>query len=202
MRFAYADPPYPGQSRALYADHPDYAGEVDYAALVERLEDEYPDGWALSTSAQALPYVLSLCPCQVRVAAWYKTNAPPIRITRGWIWSWEPIIVCGGRPGRDPVRDALAAGIPNGSIPGQKPDAFSRWMLNLLGAEQGDRIDDLFPGSGAVSRLLASWSSQGVLYSGPREGWDETLLAQTLDGSEAKRKRRYRAGTGDMHRGI
>jgi hypothetical protein len=35
---ALADPPYPGQSKKHYADHPDYAGEVDHAELVERLE--------------------------------------------------------------------------------------------------------------------------------------------------------------------
>jgi hypothetical protein len=36
MRLAYADPPYPGKAE-LYADHPDYAGEVDYEALITRL---------------------------------------------------------------------------------------------------------------------------------------------------------------------
>ena len=62
MRFAYADPPYPGQSKRLYGDHPDYAGEVDHTALVDRLVSEYPDGWALSTSVEALRGVLVLLP--------------------------------------------------------------------------------------------------------------------------------------------
>ena len=43
IRIGYADPPYPGCAH-LYKDHPDYAGEVDHAALVERLRSEY-DGW-------------------------------------------------------------------------------------------------------------------------------------------------------------
>lgn len=43
MRLAYADPPYPGCA-ALYKDHPDYAGEVDHAALLRTLQDNY-DGW-------------------------------------------------------------------------------------------------------------------------------------------------------------
>lgn len=30
MRIAYADPPYPGQARKHYGQHPDYAGEVDH----------------------------------------------------------------------------------------------------------------------------------------------------------------------------
>ena len=40
MRIAYADPPYPGCAH-LYADHPDYAGEVDHADLLARLNAEY-----------------------------------------------------------------------------------------------------------------------------------------------------------------
>lgn len=46
MKFAYADPPYIGQAKRLYGDHPDFAGEVDHAALIVDLL-RY-DGWALS----------------------------------------------------------------------------------------------------------------------------------------------------------
>ena len=70
---AYADPPYPGKAR-LYQDHPDYGGEVDHAELIERLAAY--DGWALSTSAEALPAVLAVCPLGVRVAAWHRRRAP------------------------------------------------------------------------------------------------------------------------------
>jgi DNA modification methylase len=176
MRFAYADPPYPGQSAALYGDHPDFAGEIDHAQLLAELDTRWPDGWALSTSAVALAEVLALCPPGVRVAAWYKSNSPPIRSTGRWIWTWEPVIVRGGRlaaPGR--VRDALYAGVPARSakqIPGQKPEAFTRWMLELLGAQPGDTVDDLFSGSGAVQRVLHAWQAQGSL----------ALWHPTLDG--------------------
>jgi hypothetical protein len=74
MRIGYADPPYPGQSAKHYADHPDYAGEVDHAALVERLERDY-DGWVLHTSSPALRDVLPLCPPDARVMAWVKPFA-------------------------------------------------------------------------------------------------------------------------------
>jgi len=37
LSMAYADPPYPGQAKRHYGDHPDYAGEVDLGALIERL---------------------------------------------------------------------------------------------------------------------------------------------------------------------
>lgn len=49
MRLAYADPPYIGCAH-LYRGHPDYAGEVDHAALIERLESNF-DGWVLHASA-------------------------------------------------------------------------------------------------------------------------------------------------------
>jgi hypothetical protein len=72
-RFAYADPPYPGKA-GYYRGHHDYAGEVDHAELLRRLSTY--DGWALSTSAAALPAVLALCPPEVRVAAWHRGERP------------------------------------------------------------------------------------------------------------------------------
>lgn len=42
MRFAYADPPYPGKAKY----YPEKT-EVDHASLIGRLATEYPDGWAL-----------------------------------------------------------------------------------------------------------------------------------------------------------
>lgn len=71
-RFGYADPPYPGKAARYYKDHPDYAGEVDHRLLIESLVNEFPDGWALSTSAESLRDVLLLCPPDVRVAAWVR----------------------------------------------------------------------------------------------------------------------------------
>ncbi len=41
MRFAYADPPYPGNA-GIY---PEREG-VDYRELIARLRAEFPDGWA------------------------------------------------------------------------------------------------------------------------------------------------------------
>ena len=44
MKFAYADPPYPGLSSRHYRQHPDFNGEVDHKQLVERLVQNY-DGF-------------------------------------------------------------------------------------------------------------------------------------------------------------
>lgn len=102
LRLAYADPPYPGKSRRYYGKHPDYAGEVDHARLIAQLAEF--DGWALSTSAQALQSVLAMCPDGARVAVWVRGERP----TRSGapLNAWEPVIYWGGR--RDPSRFTTA----------------------------------------------------------------------------------------------
>lgn len=165
LRLAYADPPYPGKSR-LYVGHPDYAGEVDHVRLIRRLCLEY-DGWALSTSAEALPRVLVSCPPGARIAAWVRGERPT-RSARP-LNAWEPVIYYGGRavtvePSSTDRRrlDALVHHArPRLTDPrrviGAKPAAFCRWLFDLLGAQPGDHLDDLFPGSGGIARAWASY---------------------------------------------
>jgi len=45
-----------------------------------------------------------------------------------------------------------------GRVIGTKPAAVCRWIFDLLGAQPGDILDDLFPGSGAVSRAWAAYA--------------------------------------------
>ena len=45
-----------------------------------------------------------------------------------------------------------------GRVIGTKPAAVCRWVFGLLGAGPGDSLDDLFPGSGAVSRAWAAYT--------------------------------------------
>jgi len=197
-RLAYADPPYPGMAARYYRDHPDYGGEVDHAALIRRL-CRY-DGWAVSTSAAALPAVLALCPPPVlevvRVAAWHRGERP----TRAWhpLSAWEPVLYVPARP-LDPTRhpagdpsrgtggtrrvDSLVHGIaPMTTLPGRvigtKPAVFCRWLFDLLAALPGDDLDDLFPGSGAVTR---AWQTYNHHPSPPAEG--DTSTAAGHDGS-------------------
>ena len=167
MRFAYADPPYVGQSKRLYGDHPDYAGEVDHAELIDRLNREF-DGWALSLSQKSLQYILSLCPDDVMVLAWMKPNAPPFG--DGRMYAWEPVILRGGRNPTVPTRTALVQVIQ--SLPhvvgpdhviGQKPRAFCRWLFASAGLTPEDEFVDLFPGSGAVGKEWELWCNQGRL---------------------------------------
>lgn len=161
MRFAYADPPYPGFAH-YYVGHPDYGGEVDHRELVSRLQAY--DGWALSTSAEALPFVLSLLQdVDVSVAAWFRGGRPgAVKRPRS---SWEPVVYAGGRhvvadTGR--VDDALvhrarARTTDPGRVIGAKPAAFAFWMFELLGARPGDTLDDLYPGSGGIGRAWAAF---------------------------------------------
>jgi len=52
MKIGYADPPYPGCAH-LYKGHPDYAGEVDHALLIERLEADLTAGSCTPTPPQS-----------------------------------------------------------------------------------------------------------------------------------------------------
>lgn len=211
LRLAYADPPYPGRARRYYGDHPDFAGEVDHEALIASLAAY--DGWALSTSADALRDILPLCPAGVKVAAWHRGERPH-GTARGPLNAWEPVIYLGGRPTIDlscragvdtsspgqrdashaaendasprglrdtshadprdtsplaPGRrtDSLiypgrARGTDPARVVGAKPAAFCRWVFDLLGARPGDQLDDLFPGSGGVTRAWAAFSQDGA----------------------------------------
>jgi hypothetical protein len=120
----------------------------------------------LPTSAEALPAVLALCPDGVRVAAWHCGERPTP--SRWPLHAWEPVIYQGGRQlitsGQRRV-DSLVCGIGPldilpGPVIGARPAAVCRWIFTLLGAAPGDTLDDLFPGSGAVSQAWAAYTSQ------------------------------------------
>lgn len=164
-RFAYADPPYPGKAY-LYRGHPDYGGEVDHAVLLSRLATY--DGWALSTSAAALPDVLALAVAQglrVRVAAWFR-GARPHATARFPLNGWEPVVyVPVASAGGHDRTDVLTHGVSPlltlpGRVIGAKPPAFCRWIFDLVGATPTDELDDLFPGSGIVGKVWQAYTGQ------------------------------------------
>jgi hypothetical protein len=45
-------------------------------------------------------------------------------------------------------------------VTGAKPAAVCRWIFDLLGAAPGDTLDDLYPGSGAVTRAWAAYTTR------------------------------------------
>lgn len=155
MRFAYADPPYLGCGKLYAANHADALDCNNpewHRALIVRLCDEFPDGWAMSLSSPSLRTILPMCPDDARVGAWvkpfaiFKPNVNPA-------YAWEPFIWRGGRKGdrsRATVRDWVSANITlKRGLTGTKPDTFCCHILNVLGFEPEDEIVDLFPGTGA-----------------------------------------------------
>ncbi len=160
MKIAYADAPYLGC--ASYYDHPDAARYDRLSAhmeLIERLGDEFPDGWAMSLHTPSLRKILPMCPDDCRVGAWVKPFAsfkPSVRIA----YAWEPVIFRGGRKrdrSEQTVRDFIACNITmERGFCGAKPEAFCWWVFDLMGLQSDDEFVDLFPGSGAVG---AAWQS-------------------------------------------
>src|SRR5437870_4827984 len=144
MRVAYADPPYPGCA-SYYVERT----EVDLGMLVTRLKNEFPDGWALSTSSPMLYTALSACPDDVRVMAWVKTFCS-FKPNINPAYAWEPLLVRGGRRrtrAHETVRDWCATPITlKRGLVGAKPDAFCRWLFDVMGLEASDELVDLFPG--------------------------------------------------------
>jgi hypothetical protein len=166
VNLVYADPPYPGQAKRHYGDHPDYAGEVELSTLIATLQGY--DGWALSTSNRALADVLALTGPR-RVLAWCKPIAPPF--PGHGVYGWEPVVVSPARPPASDLRDTLTASPeqytfrpkPEGYVTGSKPPAFCRWLFAWLGAAPGDEFTDLFPGSRAVTDAWDRFSRQLTL---------------------------------------
>jgi hypothetical protein len=54
------------------------------------------------------------------------------------------------------VRDWFV-GIPTRKkgLPGAKSDEFNDWILDLLNFQEGDVLDDLFPGTGGMGRATS-----------------------------------------------
>jgi len=160
---AIADPPYIGCA-GFYEENE----EVDHEKLVERLVDEYPDGWALCMHSPSLKQILNYCPDDVRVMAWvkpfavFKPNVNPA-------YSWEPVIVRGCRKRtreQDTVRDWVAANITlRRGMVGVKPDEFSYWLFEVLNLRPGDTMDDIFPGTGAITKAWQKWQQMYTFMS-------------------------------------
>ena len=161
MSFAYADPPYLGSAKRYANEHAEASAydSVDaHRDLIDMLVVKYPDGWALSCSSTSLQTILAMCPQGIRIAAWVKPFAAFKRNVRN-AYTWEPVIVSGGRmsskDGAPVTRDHLAESITLvKGLCGAKPERFCIWVLAMLGYVPGDRVDDIFPGTGVMARVL------------------------------------------------
>lgn len=174
MRLAIADPPYLGRAQRWYGvggrasggglhradEHPDAAEWDDPARhqqLVMDLVDRY-EGWAVAAAPTSIATYLAVVPPGTRMLVWHKPNAVPSahRVR----WSYEPVFVFTppGRRQHDDglsMQDVLVAPVQRG-FAGAKPPSWTRWVLDAMGFHpRADTVDDLFPGSGAVSAVIA-----------------------------------------------
>ena len=160
-KFAYADPPYLGQGKRRYGKLHSEAVVYDtidgHKKLVERLVDEYPDGWAMSLSSPSLRAILPLCPSDVRVMAWAKPFAV-FKPGVGLAYTWEPVIIRGGRKitrQERTIKDHLIESITlKKGLCGAKPLRFCTWVLAALNVKSGDSLDDIFPGTAIMGEAF------------------------------------------------
>lgn len=163
---AYADPPYLGCCKYYEHYHPDGRCWDDletHRLLIERLCDEYPDGWALSLHEPSRRYLEPFTPADTRMGVWlksfasFKPNVDPAH-------AWEPVFFRGGRRrGREyaTTRDFLVCPITlQKGLTGVKPREFCFWTFDLLGAMKGDELADLFPGSGVVGECWSEFQGR------------------------------------------
>lgn len=176
MRFGYADPPYYKCCRLYAHFHPDgrcWDDAETHEKLIGRLVDEFHDGWAMSATSVSLRTILPMCPEDVRIAAWAKSFHVFKKGVRP-AYSWEPVIFWRGRNpsnghkhappekgGKQTTpKDHIVEPITlKKGLTGAKPEKVCRWILDLLGYQEGDEVIDLFPGTGVMGRVV----DQGVL---------------------------------------
>lgn len=160
MRFAYADPPYYKQGKKLYGKlHSEAAVWDDKQAhldLIDKLINDYPDGWALSCNPSDLSWIIQHD--GIRVCVWAKTfhQIRPTTVQ----YAWEAVLLYGGRKDnkRKPmVRDwiSCARSMRKGLV-GAKPLTFNLWILDLLNYQPGDELHDIFPGTNGMADAIAS----------------------------------------------
>ncbi|MFT8420869.1 MAG: hypothetical protein ABF665_05045 [Gluconacetobacter sp.] len=191
LRIGYADPPYVGCAH-LYRDQPDYAGEIDHAALIERLQRDY-DGWVLHAAATP-DSIATLAPLVAQSGARWMAWVKPFAAFRRNVpvaYAWEPVIV---RPARKPIasqrlvmRDWIAESITlRRGLTGAKPEAVCHWCFEVLGARPEDELDDLFPGTGAVTQAWHTWRRKFVL---PGDGMQSAASAACLSSAIGSSRR-------------
>lgn len=178
MKLCIADPPYLGRAARWYGkdgcgegygagkadEHPEaYLWDLSetHIDLVKNLEANY-DGYAIALTVHSLSTYLGVINTDsrngIRVLSWIKPIAVPSgsRIAT----SWEPVIVKipkerrGHGKGKS-TKDHLIANPPQNGFIGAKPAAWTEWVLDVMGYQNGDDVTDLFNGSGAVTRAIA-----------------------------------------------
>jgi len=179
MRLCIADPPYLGRANRWYGDgcgdgkglgkadyHPDankWDDPQSHLDLVHELEANF-DGWAIALTVHSLSTYMRVIETDsrngIRVMSWIK----PIAIPSGSriATSWEPVIIRipkdrkGWKSGKR-IKDHLIANPKQNGFVGAKPEAWTHWVLDALGYQNGDQVIDMFGGSGAVEDAIKTY---------------------------------------------
>jgi len=182
MKLAIVDPPYLGRANRYYGNgagggggnrkkykpnfHPEasiWDKESEHQDLIDNLSKFY-DGFAIAMSSHNLSQYLkrneTASNSIYRIGIWHKPSAVPSgsRITN----SYEPVLfrIPDERRSRakgKKMRDVLVANPPRVGFLGAKPNTWTHWVLDVLGYENEDIVDDLFPGSGIVSEAILNY---------------------------------------------
>tara|TARA_R110000868_G_scaffold125074_2_gene330565 strand:+ start:299 stop:799 length:501 start_codon:yes stop_codon:yes gene_type:complete len=161
MNFAYADPPYFKMGKKLYgAYHAEaklWDSKEQHTDLVKQLQNDYPDGWALSCNPANLIWLLPHCPDDIRIGTWCKTWHQ-IRPTSTQ-FAWEAVLwrTIKKDPKRQMVRDWITGpATKQKGLPGAKPNYFNRWILDLLMFNpEEDNLTDIFPGTNGMAWAMS-----------------------------------------------
>jgi hypothetical protein len=151
-------------TEAKPADYHPEAQEWDriekHQEMVSMLIKNY-DGWAIAMAHDNLRDYLPLIPRSVpiHVGIWNKPQNMPSgsRVMN----TYEPVVFHvpeGRRASKGQTifpKDCVTIRRMNNGFPGSKPVAWTHWVLDLLGYDSEiDEVDDLFFGSGAVTKAL------------------------------------------------
>lgn len=93
--------------------------------------------------------------------AWVKTFAAQKKGVPV-MYAWEPVLVVAARKpvvsSRMTYRDWIAEPMTmRRGFVGAKPERVCHWLFEVMGCQPDDELDDIFPGSSAVSRAWESW---------------------------------------------
>jgi hypothetical protein len=179
MKFAIADPPYLGRANRWYGEtgcgdgyglgkadtHPEaylWDNPDTHKNLIQTLFNDY-DGFAIALTVHSLSTYMEEIKTNsrngIRVMAWIKPSAVPSgnRIQN----VWEPVIIKMPQSRKNykagkSCKDVLTAHPPRNGFVGAKPIEWTNWVMDAMGVQGGDTVDDLFIGSGMVSEAITS----------------------------------------------
>ena len=189
MKFAIADPPYLGRAKIWYgqkmrksqkgikfggtskvnykpADFNENAEIWDniktHKNLIEKLENEY-DGFALCMAHDNLQKLLPFCKPNIKIMIWHKWSIP----SRSRIQNrFEPVLIRIPKSLKGAVKGQTMPDVltwqmrTKSDFAGAKPKEWTYWVLDAMGVDKDDEIEDLFIGSGAVTQAINDYKKE------------------------------------------